>query len=69
MQPDRAIVRMYRRSDSLTTRPDDLRSLIPQPTCTNVTPKYSLCGPVTRNPDRTRPYSTLRLHLYLRLQS
>ena len=71
MHPDRGIVSTYRRSYGLSTRPDDHNSLTRQSIDTNDAPRDPLHGPVTWNPVRTRPYSTLqlRLHLCIRLQS
>ena len=66
MHPDIEIVRMYRRSDCLSTRPDDQNTLTHQSADTNDAPRDPLHGPVTWNPAHTRPYSTLRLRLSLK---
>ena len=42
MQPDRGIVRMYRRSDGLYTIPDDQNTLTRQSTDTKNPPRYPL---------------------------
>ena len=59
MRPDRLIVCTYRGSDGLSMRPDDHNTLPCQSYNTNDSPREPLHGPVTWNPDRTRPYSTL----------
>ena len=69
MHPDRGIVCTYRRSDSIYTIPDDHKNLNHQSNDMNDSPRDPLHGPVTWNPARTRPYSTLRLRLRLHLQS
>ena len=69
MHPDRVIVRKYRQLDGLSTRPYDQHTLTRQSDDTNDAPRDPLHGPVTWNPVRTRPYSTLPLRLCLRLQS
>ena len=67
MQPDRRIVRTHRRSDGLSTIPNDQNTLTRQSADTNDTPRDPICRPVTWNPAWKRPYSTLRLRP--RLQS
>ena len=47
MHPDRVIVRMYRRSDGLSTRPDYQNTLTHQSADTNDAPRDPLTGPVT----------------------
>ena len=69
MHPDRGIVRTYIWSDGLSTRPDNQNTFTRQSADTNNAPRDPLHGPVTWNPARTRPYSTLRLRRRLRLQS
>ena len=69
MHPDRGILHTYRRSDGLSTRPDNHNTFTRQSADTNEFPRDPLHGPVTWNPARTRPYSTLRLRLRLHLQS
>ena len=66
MHPDRGIVRTYRNSYGLSTRPDNHTTLTHRSADTNDAPKDPLHGPVTWNRARTRPYSTLRLRLRLR---
>ena len=50
MHPDREIVRTNRRSDGLSTRPDDPNTLTHQSAGTNNTCRDLLLGPVTWNP-------------------
>ena len=66
MYLDRGIVRMYRRSDSLSMRPNDQKNLTCQSVYMRNSPRDPLHAPVTWNPTRTRPYSTLRLRLSLK---
>ena len=47
MHPDRLIVRMYRRSDVLLTRPDNQNTLTCQSADTYDSPRDPLHGPVT----------------------
>ena len=47
MYPDRGILRIYRRSDGLSTRPEDHNTLTPQSTDMDDAPWDSLHGPVT----------------------
>ena len=68
MHPDRVIVRVYRQSDGLSTRPDEQNTLTRQYVNTNDTPRDPLHDPVTCNHSQTQPYSTLRLRLRLRLR-
>ena len=63
MHRDRGIVRTYIRSDGIITRPDYQNIITCRCTYTNDGPRGLLHSPVTWNPARTRPYSTLRLHL------
>ena len=63
MYLDRGIVSTYRRSDGLSTIPDNQNILIHQSADTNNAPRDPPHCPVTWNPARTRPYSTLRLRL------
>ena len=67
--PDRGIVRTYRRSDGISIRPDGQNTLTRQSADTNNAPRYPPHVPITWSPARTLPYSTLRLHLHLRLHS
>ena len=50
MQPDRGIVRMDRRSDGLSTIPDNPKNLTCQYSITNNAPRDPLLVPVTWNP-------------------
>ena len=65
MHTYRGIVRTRRWSDGLSTRPDDQNTITCQSDNTNEAPRGPLLGPVTWNPARTWPYSTLQLHLRL----
>ena len=47
MHPDRVIVRTYRHSDGISTRPNDQNTLTCQSSDTNNTPRDPLHGPVT----------------------
>ena len=69
MHPDRVTVRMYRRPEGLSTRPDDQTTLTCQSANTNDAPRDPLHGSVTWDPVRTQTYSKLRLRIALRLQS
>ena len=63
MQPDRVIVCTNRHSDGISTRPDNPNNLTCQSSSTNDAPRYPYYSTVTQNTARTRPKSTLRLHL------
>ena len=65
MHPDRGTVRTYRRSDSLSMRPDDPNTPTRQSNVTNDAPKYPIHGPIAWDP--TYFTDTLRLRLRLRL--
>ena len=67
MHPDRGIVRTYKRSVIISPRPDVKKTLTCQSANTNNAPRDPLHGPVKWNPAETWTYSTLRLHLRLRL--
>ena len=69
MHPDILILRTCIRSDSLSMRLDNHNTLTCQSVDTNYSPRDPLISPVTWNPIWTRPYSTLRLNLHLRLHS
>ena len=67
MHPDREIGRMYRWSDGLSTRPDDLNTFTLQSSGTNNTARDLLHGPVTWNHYRFAYMLSLCLkswHLY-----
>ena len=68
MHSDRVIVRTYIRSDGISTIPDDQNTHISQSDDMNNAPRDPLHVPVTWNPARTQPYSTLRLRIRLRLR-
>ena len=68
MHPDRCIVRTYRWSDGLSTRPDNQNILTCQSVNTKDAPRDPLHGPITCSPDQPRPYSMLRIRLCLRLR-
>ena len=55
MHPDREIVRMYRRSDGLPTRPYELNTLTLQYSGNNDAPRDPLCGPTAWIPSWKRP--------------
>ena len=63
MHPDRGIVRMDRRTESLSTITDDPNTLNRQSAITNNSPGTPLFSPITWNPAQTRTGSTLRLRL------
>ena len=70
MQLDRVIVCTNRRSDSISTRPNNQSILTCQSADKNNAPRDPpFYGPVTWNPDWTWPYSTVQIRLCLRLQS
>ena len=68
MYPDREILRTNRWSYGLSKRPNDHNNLNLQFNDTNDAPRDPLHVPVTWNPARTQPYSTLRLRLCLRIR-
>ena len=67
MYAPKGIVRIYRRSNSQYTIPDNQNTFTWQSVDTNNAPRDPLCGPVTWNPAHTRPFSMLQLRLRLRL--
>ena len=69
MHPYRVIVRMYIRSDGLSTRPDYQNTLNRQFTDTNDAPMDPLHVPFTWNPSRFTDTLRLRLCLLLHLQT
>ena len=67
MQPYRRILRADRWSDSLYTIPYNPKTLTCQYSIVRTNPPGTpLCGPVTWNPARTLPRSTLRLCLNIK---
>ena len=68
MHPDRGIVRTYRRSDSLSTRPDDHNTLTCQSSNTNDAPREKLLVPVTWNTYLIQPnlrYTYVYVYVYV----
>ena len=66
MHPYRGIVRKDRVSYGISTIPEDFNTLTQQSSGKNDTPWDPLHGPVTCNPARTRPGSTLHLYPWYR---
>ena len=67
MHPDVGIIRTYRRSDSLSTRPDDLNTLTCQSASRNDALRDPPHGPGTQN--HASFMDTLRLRIHLRLRA